>query len=183
VLTSLVLAVALAGAGVWWFALRKTGVEPAVYARSVCGSVHDWQQGLVTQASTLTKERRQRTRTADKRAAAVDYYTGLAARTSALETALRAAGTPDLPGGEQYADRLVDAVSTQVSSLRDSAGYAGRLDVSSPKDFEISLNSLLTGVDTLPTQVIDTLAQPPVGTSAKLRAALAAEPACAPYTG
>jgi hypothetical protein len=183
VLASLLLAVALAGVGVWWFALRATGVEPAAYARSVCSSVGGWQRELNTRSGTLRQEIERQPSPADRRAAAVDYYTVLAVRTSALETALRAAGAPDLPGGKVYADTLVNAVSTQVSSLRDSAGRAGRLDVSRPKEFGYSLNSLLASDGSLPAEVTTILAHPPIGTSPELRAALAAEPTCAPYTG
>jgi hypothetical protein len=183
VLASLLLAAALAGAGVWWFTLRKTGVEPAVYARSVCGSVRDWKAELDTRASTMMKEIDQPTSAAARRAMAVDYYTGLATRTSALEAALRAAGNPDLTGGQEYADILVDVVSTQGNSLRDLAARAGRLDTSRPERFDISLKSLLAGGGTPAAVVIDTLAHPPAGTAAELRTALAAEPACAPYIG
>ena len=45
-LTSVLLALALVAAGVWWFALRETGVDAPTYARSICGSVRDWQQGV-----------------------------------------------------------------------------------------------------------------------------------------
>jgi hypothetical protein len=183
VLASLVLAVALAGAGVWWFALRETGVEPAAYARSVCGSVRDWQRELDTRTSTLNREIARQTSPVAKRAATVGYFTELAARTATLETAVRAAGAPDLSGGKEYADTLVDTVSTQGGSLRDSAGRAGKLDVSRPKEFEYALNSLLASDAATPATVITTLARPPVGTPAELRYALAAEPACAPYTG
>jgi len=183
VLASLVLAVALAGAGVWWFTFRKTGVEPTVYARSVCGSVRDWQQDLDGRTSTLTKSIAQRDDPPATRTAVVAYYTELAGRTDALQTALVDAGTPDIPGGKAYADDLLATVSAQRSALGDSADRAGRLDTSSRRLFLISLQSLLTNESTSVTAVITTLAHPPAGTPPELRTALAAEPGCAAYTG
>jgi len=183
VLTSLVLAAALAGAGVWWFALRETAVQPAVYVRSVCGSVRDWQQELDARTSTVTKSIAQQDDPVPIRAAVVAYYTALAGRTDTLHTALAGAGNPDLQGGKDYADALVRTVATEGAALRDSAARAARLDTSRKTVFQASLQSLLTNESTSVTAVITALAHPPAGTPPELRSTLAAEPACAPYTG
>jgi hypothetical protein len=183
VLTSLVLAVGLVGAGVWWIVLRKTTVPPAVYAASVCGSVRDWQQHLDGRTSTLTRSIAQQDDPATIRAAVVAYYTELAGRTGALRTALVGAGIPDIHGGKDYADALVRTVSTQAGALHDSAGRARRLDTSTGTVFQVSLQTLLTDESTSVTAVITAVAHPPAGTPPGLRSALAVEPACAPYTG
>ena len=46
VLTSVVLALALAVGGVYWFELRRQGLPPPAYARQACGTVRDWQQAV-----------------------------------------------------------------------------------------------------------------------------------------
>jgi len=182
-LTSLLLAVALTGAGVWWFVLRKTSVDPTAYARAVCGSVRDWQQDVDGQTSTLTRSIAQQTDLGTIRTAVVTYYSGLAGRTDTLYTSLIAAGTPDLSGGRGYAEALTRAVSGQSSALRDSAQQASRLDVTSRSVFEVSLQNLLSNESTPVTAVITALAHPPSGAPSQLRTALANEPACAAYTG
>src|SRR6266496_1512170 len=183
VLASLLLAAALAGAGVWWFVLRKTVVEPAVYASAVCGSVRDWQQELDGRTGALARSIAQHDDPQTVRTAVADYYTQLAARTDALHTALVGAGVPDLPGGRAYADTLVRTVATQGAALRDSAARADRLDTSSTRLFRISLQSLLTSESASVTAVITAAARPPAGTPSEIRTTLADEPACAPYTG
>jgi hypothetical protein len=183
VLASLLLAAALAGAGVWWFVLRKTVVEPAVYASAVCGSVRDWQQELDGRTGALARSIAQHDDPQTVRTAVADYYTQLAARTDALHTALVGAGVPDLPGGRAYADTLVRTVATQGAALRDSAARADRLDTSSTRLFRISLQSLLTSESASVTAVITAVARPPAGTPSEIRTTLADEPACAPYTG
>jgi hypothetical protein len=182
VLTSLLLAVALTGAGVWWFVLRSTSVEPTAYAQSVCGSVRDWQQDVDGQTSALTRSIAQQTDPGTIRTAVVSYYTTLAHRTDALYTALIAAGIPDLSGGRAYAEALTRAVSGQSSALRDSAQRASRLDTANRSEFQASLQGLLDNESTPVTAVITALAHP-AGAPAQLRAALADEPACAAYTG
>jgi hypothetical protein len=183
VLASLLLAGAGAGAGVWWFVLRPTTVQPAVYARSVCVSVRDWQQEIDGRTGALTKSIAQQVDPTAIRNSVADYYTRLATRTDALRTALVGAGIPDLPGGQDYADALVRTAASQAAALRDSATRAGRLDISNRTLFQISVQSLLTNESTSVTAVITALAHPRAGTSAELRTALADEPACAPYTG
>jgi len=183
VLTSLFLAAALVGSGVWWFVLRETAVQPAVYARSVCGSVRDWQQEVDARTSTVTKSIAQQDDPVPIRAAVVTYYAALAGRTDALHAALAGARTPDLQGGKDYADALVRTVATEGRALRDTAARAARLDTSRKAVFQASLQSLLTNESASVTAVITALAHPPAGTPPELRGILAAEPACAPYTG
>ena len=183
VLTSVLLALALIAAGVWWFALRETGVDAQTYARSICGSVRDWQRGVDAASSALVKtipreQDRTKVRTAVQR-----YYTDLATRTDGLRGAIDAAGPVDVAGGQAYADSLTAAVGDQSAALRELADRAGRLDVAAATVFQISLQSLLTGAESAVSEVTAALARPAAGTPAALRLALSDEPACAPYVG
>lgn len=183
VLTSLVLALALVAAGVWWFALRETGVDAPTYARSVCGSVRDWQQGVDASSSALVKSIPRQQDRAAIRSELEKYYADLATRTDGLRAAVVDAGTVDVPGGRAYADSLAAAVGDQSASLRDLAARAGRLDVDAVAVFLSSLPDLLTGAETAVSAVTAALARPAAGTPAQLRLALSDEPACAPYVG
>jgi hypothetical protein len=183
VLTSVLLALALVAAGVWWFALRETGVDAPTYARSICGSVRDWQQGVDARSSALVKSIPREEDRAAIRSAVEKYYTDLAARTDGLRGAVVAAGTVDVPGGPAYADSLATAIGEQSAALRELAARAGRLDVDAPTVFQISLQTLLTGAETAVSEVTAVLARPAAGTPAHLRLALSDEPACAPYVG
>jgi hypothetical protein len=183
VLTSVVLALALAAGGVWWFTLRQAGVPPAEYATSICGSVRDWQQSVDSSNSTLvTTIAREQDRTA-VRTAVTAYYTTVAGRTDQLRTTILNAGVADVDGGQAYSDSLAAAVGNEATALRGLAGRAGRLDPAAAATFQIELQSLLTGSETAVSTVSSALARPSAGTPTALRAALAAEPSCAPYVG
>jgi hypothetical protein len=183
VLTSLLLALALTAAGVYWFVLRDPAIRPADYARSICGSVRDWQAAVDSGSSALvTRVAREDDRTV-VRGAVQSYYTGLAGRTDQLRVAVLDAGVADVSGGRAYADSLAAAVGDQATGLRDLAARAGRLDPAAAATFTITLQSLLTGSETAVSAVSSALARPSAGTPTVLRTALAAEPACAPYVG
>jgi hypothetical protein len=183
VLTSMALALALAAAGVYWFALRETGVKPADYARAICGSVRDWQAAVDSgSAALVTRIARDDDRTA-VRAAVTTYYGDLAGRTDGLRTAVLGAGVADVAGGQAYADSLATAIGDQATVLRDLSTRAGRLDPAAAATFQIQLQSLLTGSETAVGTISAALASPAAGTPAALRSALGAEPACAPYVG
>jgi len=183
VLTSVVLALALAAGGVWWFTLRQAGVLPAEYAKSICGSVRDWQQSVDSSNGTLVASiAREQDRTA-VRAAVSAYYTGIAGRTDQLRITILDAGVADVAGGQAYSDSLAAAVGDEATGLRGLAARAGRFDPAAAATFQIELQSLLTGSETAVGNVSSALARPSAGTPTVLRAALSAEPSCAPYVG
>ena len=183
VAASLVLALAVAAAGVWWVALRKTGVEPAAYARSVCAGVRDWQRDVDGRTGALSRSVAREEDPAAARDSVATYYTGLAARTDALRGTLVAAGTPDVPDGQVFATALVRAAGDRGAALRESAARAGRLDTASRAAFHVALPTLLVDAGTSVTAISDALAHPASGTPPALADALAADPSCAPYVG
>jgi type IV secretory pathway TrbF-like protein len=183
VLTSVVLALALVGAGVWWFALRQAGVRPADYARSICGNVRDWQQAIDSSNSALVTSIARQEDRSKVRTAVTTYYTAVAGRTDQLRTTILDAGVADTAGGQEYANSLAAAVGNEATALRDLATRAGRLDPDPAATFQIQLQSLLTGSETAVGNVSAALARPSTGTPTQIRTALSAEPSCAPYVG
>jgi hypothetical protein len=181
--TSMVLALALVAAGVWWFVFREPGVPPADYAKAVCSSVRDWQQGVDGRSAALTSSISQQDDREAIRSAVRAYYGDLADRTDGLRTAVTGAGVVDVDGGKEYSDSFAGVVGDQASALRELAGRADRLDPASPSVFQIELQTLLTGAQISVGKVTAALARPPSGTPTPLRTALSAEPSCAPYVG
>jgi hypothetical protein len=183
VIASLVVAIGLAGAGVWWLVFRTTGVEPAAYARSVCGSIRDWQRVVDGRTATLTTTV---ARSTDPRAVRTEvsrYYTDLAERTDELRHSLGTIGDPDLPGGPEYADELARAVEAQGAALRTAAERAGRLDTSNRQLLQVAVASLLTSTTEVVPDVSEALVRPERPMPADLRIAFGGEPSCAPYVG
>jgi hypothetical protein len=183
VIASLVVAIGLAGVGVWWFVFRATGVEPAAYAQSVCSNVRDWQRVVDGRTATLTTSVARSTDPRAVRNEVAGYYTDLAERTDELQHSLGAIGDPDLPGGPEYAEELARAVGEQGAALRTAAERAGRLDTSNRELFQVAVASLLTSTTEVVPEVSEALVRPERPMPADLRIAFGGEPSCAPYVG
>ena len=182
VLTSVVLALALAAGGVYWFELRRQGVPPTAYARQACGTVRDWQQAVDSSNATLIGQISREQNKATIRSDVTAYYTTVAGRTDQLRVAILDLGRADLPGGQEYADSLAAAVGDQASGLRRLAARAARLNPAAAS-FPTDLQGVLTGADAAVSAVSAALARPAAGITTELRTTLSNEPACAPYVG
>ncbi len=182
VLASVVLALALAAGGVYWFVLRTNGPPPAAYAREACGVVHDWQQSVDSSNATLINQISRQQDKTTVRSDVTTYYTTIAGRTDQLRTAILGLGAADITGGREYADSLAAAVGDQAAGLRRLADRAGRLDPAAPA-FTTDLQTVLTGADAAVSAVTAALARPAAGVTTELRTTLSNEPACVPYVG
>jgi hypothetical protein len=182
VLTSVVLALALAVGGVYWFELRRQGLPPPAYARQACGTVRDWQQAVDSSNARLINQISREQKKTTIRSDVVAYYTTIAGRTDQLRVAILDLGPADVTGGRDYADSLAAAVGDQASGLRRLAGQAGRLDPAATA-FPTDLQGILTGADSAVSAVTAALARPAAGITTELRTSLSNEPACAPYVG
>ena len=182
VLTSVVLALALAAGGVYWFELRRQGLAPPAYARQACGAVRDWQQGVDSSNARLVNQISRQQNKTTIRADVTAYYTTIAGRTDQLRVAILDLGPANFTGGREYADSLAAAVGDQAIALRRLAGQAGKLDPAAAT-FPTDLQGILTGADAAVSAVTAALARPAAGITTELRTTLSNEPACAPYVG
>jgi len=182
VLTSVVLALALAAGGVYWFELRRQGLPPTAYARQACGTVRDWQQAVDSSNATLIGQISREQNKATIRSDVTAYYTTIAGRTDQLRVAILDLGPADLPAGQEYTDSLAAAVGDQASGLRRLAAQATRLNPAAAT-FPTDLQGILTGTDAAVSAVSAALARPAAGITTELRTTLSNEPACAPYVG
>jgi hypothetical protein len=182
VLTSVVLALALAAGGVYWFELRRAGLPPTAYARQACGTVRDWQQAVDSSNATLIGQISRQQNKATIKADVTAYYTTIADRTDQLRAAILGLGPVDLPDGQEYGNSLAAAVGDQANGLRRLAGQAAGLDPAAAT-FPTDLQSVLTGADAAVSAVSAALARPAAGITTELRTTLSNEPTCAPYVG
>jgi len=182
VLTSVVLALALAAGGVYWFELRRQGLAPPAYARQACGAVRDWQQGVDSSNARLVNQISRQQNKTTIRADVTAYYTTIAGRTDQLRVAILDLGPANLTSGRDYADSLAAAVGDQAGALRRLAGQAGKLDPAAAT-FQTDLHGILTGAAAAASAVTAALARPAAGITTELRTTLSNEPACAPYVG
>ena len=183
VLTSVVLALALAAGGVYWFELRRQGLPPTAYARQACGTVRDWQQAVDSSNATLISQISREQNKTTIRSDVTAYYTTIAGRTDQLRVAIL-----DLGPADAHRRPGVRGLARRRGRRPGAAGCAGwparptRLDPAAAT-FPTDLQGILTGADTAVSAVTAALARPAAGITTELRTTLSNEPACAPYVG
>jgi hypothetical protein len=125
-LTSLALALVLVAAGVWWLALRETGVNAPTYARAICSGVRDWQQALDSSSDKLVRSIGQQDDRRAVRRQVSTYYSGLATETDELRAAVVGAGVIDVPDGRGYGESFAAAIGAEASTLRAASTPGAR---------------------------------------------------------
>jgi hypothetical protein len=139
-----------------------TKVSAKAYVAKLCGGFTDWQQAVQTRASNLSKNLSPTDTVQDRKKALADYLDGLVADTDALVQSSKAAGIPDVSGGERVAQRLttafqavktalqnardkVDSLPTDVSSFQNATNQLGNDITDSLTNIGNSLNTLSQG--------------------------------------
>jgi hypothetical protein len=178
---SLLLAVALAGAGVWWFVLRQTGVSPADYARGVCAKVQGWHDDVTAKNGQLQQALNTNADPEATRGALATFFDQVADRTHQLRSDVAAVGVPTISSGQSYVDGLTGKIDGTAAAFSASAGRARALDINNPATFEINVQVLQSQVDQQISGVSDALAG--TNTPGELRTAYNNDSSCAPFTG
>ncbi len=180
-LLSLLLVVALVGAGVWWFVLRKPGVAPAEYARAVCSQVAGWHADVTARSGQLQQALNSNNDPEATRSALATFFDQMASRTDQLRTDIDDLGTPAIAGGQSYVDGLDRKLDDTTASFRDSAQKSRDLNVNDKATFTITVQVLQSQVDQLIGGVTGSLAS--TSTPGELRTAYNNASGCAPFTG
>jgi hypothetical protein len=180
-LVSMLLVVALVGAGVWWFELRPVGVAPAEYARAVCSQVQGWHDDVTARSGELQQALN---RTSDReaaRAALASFFDQAAGRTGQLRRDIDGIGAPAISAGPAYVASMDRRLDDTAASFRDSAQKSRAANVSDQATFTITLQVLQSQVDQLIGGVTGSLADS--STPTELRTAYNNASGCAPFTG
>jgi hypothetical protein len=180
-LLSVLLAVVLAGAGVWWFVLRQTGVAPGDYARGVCGKVQTWHDDVTARSGELQQALNSNAAPEATRGALATFFDQVASRTRQLRTDVDGVGVPSIAAGQSYVDGLDKKLDDTAAAFSGSAQRARALDINNPATFEINTQVLQSQVDQQITGVTGALAG--TNTPGELRTAYNNASECAPFTG
>jgi hypothetical protein len=180
-LLSIVLAVALAGAGVWWFVLRETGVAPADYARGVCAKVQSWHDDVTAKNGQLQQALNSNNDPEATRGALATFFDQVADRTRQLRSDVDSVGIPRIETGQSYVDGLGKKLDDTASAFGTSASRARALNPDNPATFEIDVQVLQSQADQQITGVTQALAG--TNTPGELRTAYNNASGCAPFTG
>jgi hypothetical protein len=180
-LLSIVIGVALAGAGVWWFVLRQTGVAPADYARGICAKVQTWHDDITTKNGQLQQELNSNNDPEATRASLATFFDQVASRTHQLRSDVDSVGVPAISSGQSYVDSLDRKVDDTANAFTTSAQKARALDIDTPATFEVNVQVLQSQVDQQISGVTESLAG--TTTPGELRTAYNNASNCAPFTG
>lgn len=182
-LVSAVLVLGLVAAGVWWFALRVSPVQPDVYAHRVCTTVSGWQTAMAKAREQLVTTIASKDPPKAIRDKVVSFYQDAEERTAKLSVAMAGIGPPNVVGGADYAESLRQAVASTASSFHDDAVRAGQLDVSSRAIFISQAQSEAASIDSRSQPMFDALSGRGLEPPLDLRTAFDSDPTCAAYTG
>jgi len=180
-LGSLLLVVVLISVGVWWFVIRREGVSPADYARSVCSRVQGWHDDVSAKSGELqralnTNDDREATRESLAR-----FFDQVAVRTDQLHRDVAEVGTPGVAAGGSYQHSLDVTLANTATRLRDAANRSHALPTTDRTAFAVAVQNLQAQVDQVISGVTDALAS--TSTPAELRTAYSNTADCAPFTG
>jgi hypothetical protein len=183
VLVSAVLVLTLVGAGVWWFALRVSPVQPDVFAHRVCTTVGQWQGQMAGAREELVASINGKNPPQQLRATMVAFYQDAEERTAKLSVSLARIGPPNVVGGDEYAEELRQAVATTALSFHGDAEQAEALDISTKAVFTDQAQSQVASIDSRSQPMFGALSGRGLEPPLDVRTAFDSDPACAAYTG
>lgn len=173
---------ALALAGVASLALAgcgggSSGVSPSAYVKARCQTLSAWKTA-VQNAGTKIQAERPKT-LADGKQNYVAFVGRLLTATRAAAAAMRAAGTPSIPGGKQISQTLIGAFTGAERGLTRAATAANAIRTGSTSEYAKAVGALTTSIS----NTLSSMGSVSPGNSPQLQAAAAKEPACKALVG
>ena len=168
-LTAALLTLALAGCG-----SSSSGISPAAYVKSVCGTAATWYRTIQSAGGTLTSALHSSGSTSQIKTSYVNFVTGLSQATRTAESRLRAAGTPSVKGGKQIANALVGAFTSASHGLSLAALAANKLPTTSRSAFDSAASQVQIQVQRALASMTSVAPQ----NNPQLHAAAAKDPTC-----
>ena len=157
----------------------SSGVRPAAYVKSVCQALGNWRNTIQSAGIALESSGAS---AAAPSVAKEDYerFVGsLVAATRRVTSDLKAAGTPNVPHGQQISQRLTGGFDRATQGLVRANEQARSIRTDSASHFQL-------GASAVTAQIRSALAQierVSPGQSRELRAAAAKEPSCQTLAG
>lgn len=154
-------------------------VRPSAYVKSVCQALDNWRNtiqsaGIALQSSGAA--------TAARPVAKQDYQQFVGSLVTATRRAtrhLKAAKTPDVPHGQQIAQRLTGAFDRATQGLARASKQAESIQTDSPSDFQLGASAVSAQVHS----ALEQIARASPGQSRELRSAAASESSCQTLAG
>ncbi len=161
-------AVAIAACG------GSSSVKPSAYVRSVCVALGNWRNTIQSAGVALQSSG---AGSASRPVAKEDYQRFIASLVTATRrasSALHAAGSPSVSGGQQIASRLTQAFDRATAGLERASAQAATIRTDTATDFQLGASAVSTEIRS----ALQQIGQVTPGQNQRLRAAAAREPTC-----
>jgi hypothetical protein len=156
----LLVAVAVGGCGGSSSKSSNGKVTPEAYVNQICSSVGDWLRAVVNGSAQIGKELTPGSTPAHAKQALETLMHNSVADSERVVAGLQAAGTPNVPGGEEIAAELVGSFQQATAALRHVEAQVKSLPTDDKKAFlngarqvggavQSSLASIGTGLSSL----------------------------------
>lgn len=168
---------ALAGTALVVLAIAGCGgstVQPTSYVRSVCQALGNWKNTIQSAGVALESSGAS---SATRPVAKQDYQrfvASLVLATRRAASALKAAGTPSVSGGQQIAARLTQAFDRAAGGLANASAQAAKVPTDTATDFQRGTSAVSSQIRTSLAQI----AKVTPGQNQQLRSDAAKQPAC-----
>lgn len=166
-LAAVLAAAAIAGCG-------GSSVQPAQYVKSLCVALGNWRNTIQSAGVALQSSG---AGTASRPVRKEDYqrFVGsLVTATQRAGSALHAAGSPSISGGQQVAARLTGAFDRATGGLERASAQAGKIRTDSASDFQVDASAVSSEIRS----ALEQIARVTPGQNQALRTAAAKQPAC-----
>jgi hypothetical protein len=150
------------------------GVGPQAYVRSVCQAVADWQEEILDRSTSLEDELGPDATPEQGKDALAGFLDGVIADTDGMIGRVEDAGTPDIEGGEEQANRLTEALGQVQEAFRDAREEVDTISTTSPEAFQQDADALGDSIQSAFDEAGTTFDQP----SPELDPIFEEEPAC-----
>lgn len=123
---------------------KPKGTSADQYVRGVCSAITSLEHDVATGTSARKNSTASNAAQAKKAEQAV--LTAVAKASDRAVSRIKAAGTPDIPGGKAVAGTIVNAFTEVRNAMRSAAVKAGSLPTDSPAHFTAAARELVTSV-------------------------------------
>jgi hypothetical protein len=152
-----------------------TGVKPAAYVKSICAAITSWRNGVENATGQFEGTFPKSTSLVDAKQRLSALVAALLRAATAGITATKAAGFPDVSGGQHLATGIVDAFETAQRSLGGAASEATLIPTTGNQAFAATEAQVRTTV----TSTLHGMNTVSPSTNPVLRREIEKQPACA----
>jgi len=117
-------------------------VSAGQYVKAVCSATTGWQQDIQKRTLALADSLDPQAGVPEQKRALAALLDGLIAATDRFVARVKAAGTPDIDGGEDAANQLNDALARIDQTFRTAREQADQVPTDSKESFQHAANKI-----------------------------------------